>query len=174
MRTWITGREAPKFRYPTVPGLLTNRALLHARRTSLNPHAAPMHPDSTAFYLGVLAHESYGQHGAKGHQGQLELAAKSLPACGRVPTLLERVVASDSSDAGFAVVTVLEEGRKSLFAASWHNFVHGNYSNAPFYEVVRLQTAAGALPWKLALGDAAQPVNSNLAPEPIYKCSRTF
>lgn len=35
--------------------------------------------DSAAHLAGGWAHESYGQNGAKGHQGQIELAAKSLP-----------------------------------------------------------------------------------------------
>jgi hypothetical protein len=32
MRTWISGREVPKFLYEPVPHLLSNRGLLHARR----------------------------------------------------------------------------------------------------------------------------------------------
>ena len=174
MRTWLTGREAPKFRYPTVPTLLTNRGLLAIRRTHLNPHAPRLHADSTIFPEGVEAHESYGLNGAKGHQGQIELAAKSLPTCGRVPTILERVVAADSGQVDAAVGLVLDEGRKSLYAAAWHDHVHGNYANGPFYEVVATVTNAAGLSWKVALGDAPQPPHPALAPIPLYKCTRVY
>jgi hypothetical protein len=174
MRTWISGGEKPKFRYPTHPGLLTNRALLQARRTQPYPGAPRMHNDSTELFLGVLAHESYGRNGKKGHQGQIERAAKLPASCGRVPNLLEQVVAGDLSQAEFATVIVLEEGRKSLYAAAGHNHVHGNYSNAPFYEVVATATQAVNLPWMVAVGDRSQPADSDVAPEPAYHCSRAY
>lgn len=174
LRTWISGRESPKLNYTLSSGLLTNRGLLQARRKTLKSKLA-MHPDSAVFVNGIWAHETYGQNGRKGHQGQIELAAKSLPTCGRVPQILEGVVAADSTTARFiAGVFVLEEGKKSLYAAAWHDHVYGNYSNAPYYEVVSKVTVADNLSWLTAIGDAQGTANPSLAPDPQWNCGRVY
>lgn len=144
-----------------------------ARDARLSPPSPAFHhgPDTrTFFFNGVLAHEAYGASGAHGHQGRLELAAKSLPTCGRTPEILERVVAGDSMTAQ----VVIFEGEKSLFAASGHNYVYGNFSDAPIYEVVSTTTLADSLPWCVDRGDPQLPADSAVSPDPRYKCPRAY
>jgi hypothetical protein len=173
IRTWLSGREPPQFRYTPVAGLLTNRGLLQARRKTLN-NKKPMHPDSLVFLNGVWAHETYGQSGAKGHQLQIEVAAKSEPTCGKVPAILERLVAPDSGSAAFRIVNVIDEGKKSLYAAAGHNHVHSNYSNGPFYEVVPQTTLADNLPFLTAVGDMPGTADPSVAPDSRWNCSRVY
>jgi hypothetical protein len=130
--------------------------------------------DSTELLAGVWAHETYGRNGARGHQGGIELAAASLPTCGRVPTILERLVASDSSMLLFRRATVLAEGKKSLFAAAWHNFVYGNYIDAPFYHVLDSLTVADTLTAENAVGDMQGTADPQTAPDPQYNCTRVY
>ncbi|HEX2210266.1 MAG TPA: hypothetical protein VHG93_21495 [Longimicrobium sp.] len=173
--TWLTGREVPKFDYTLAPGtLLTNRGLLAARRTGPND-IMPAHPDSTAFLLGVVAHESYGMASGRGHQGQFELAATSLETCGRVPAILEGVVAQDATSALRIAEIVRIEGIKSLAAAGDHDRVHSNFSNAPVYETVSSVTFADHLPWiVLPEGDAPKSAAPAFAPHPDYRCTRAY
>lgn len=177
LRTWLTGREAPKFQYECADSLLTNRGLLQAMRGNRSCGGNYKHRhDSTAFRNGVVAHETYGSGGAKGHQGQIELAAASLPTCGRVPTIIERVVAEGEFLTGQRALDVINEGRQSLFAASDHYFVYGNFSNAPSYQVVESVTVVDYSYADVRLDDmqqAAQPDTSYL-PDERYKCSRNY
>lgn len=173
VRTWLTGRTPLLFRYSLSTPLLTNRGLLAARRKTLKSKQ-PMHPDSLLFLTGVWSHETYGRLGAKGHQGQIELAAKSLPTCGRVPAILERVVAADSGTVMFRASDVKAEGMKSLYAASWHDNVYGNYSNASSYEVVSQTTNADNLSWLTIRGDIQQAQNPTLAPDQRWGCTRVY
>jgi hypothetical protein len=173
IRTWLRGLEQPEFSYKLSSGLLTNRGLLQARRKTLKSKL-PMHPDSTVFLNGVWAHETYGQSGAKGHQGQIELAKSSLPTCGKVPAIVERLVAADSGTALFRAFDVLGEGKLSLYAASWHDHVYGNYSNAPAYEVVPQVTVADNLNWLTIRGDVQAPAEPSMAPDPRWNCSRVY
>lgn len=154
---------------------LTNRALLNAKRKSLNSNS-PAHKDSVDYLNGVWAHETYGTGPAKGHQGQIELAAKSLPTCGKVPAILERAVAGDSTTLADNVIgAVLFEGRTALLAAADHDRVYGNRTkNTPFYEVVALVTVANNLSPKSAVPDVQQSPNANYAPTPIWGCTRVY
>ena len=176
IRTWVAGREQPKFDYFRVPGtLLTNRGLLNAMRKNANGNQSKFGPDSAALFLGVRAHESYGQSGAKGHQQQIELAATSLPTCGRIPTILERVVGPDTSwvhfTAGFDVVN---EGAKSLWAAADHDRVYGNFSKAPYYEVVSQVTVVDHTTPSKTTDDLQKQADPGTAPDSQWNCSRVY
>jgi hypothetical protein len=177
IRTWLSGREnPPMFRYtPTGSTALTNRALLNVRKKSLNS-PTPMHSDSVALLNGVWAHETYGTATAKGHQGQIELAAKSLPTCGKVPAILERAVAGDSTTLRVQVIgSVMFEGKQSLLAASDHDRVYGNRTkDTPFYQVVSQLTVADNLKWKVVKPDAKATPDPNLAPVPQWGCTRVY
>jgi hypothetical protein len=180
IRTWLTGGELPKFLYSLSPqDLLTNRGLLAARRTGPN-NTLPAHPDSSVFMNGVMAHETYGTSATggsgKGHQGELELAARSLETCGKVPAILERVVAADSFAARTRATTVVNEGKRSLYAAMGHDRVHGNFSNAKFYEVVASTTVADLLTVS-SWADGDMPAGAAFAgsaPTPAFNCSRVY
>lgn len=176
VRSWLTGGEYPKFSYHRRPGeTLTNRALLEAMRANSNGQKAK-HPDSAAYYLGLVAHEGYGnQNGGTGHQQQMEIAAKSLDTCGRVPQILERVVASSLAIAQERSEIVLIEGRASLYAAAGHDRVYGNFTTAPYYQVVSVQTVVDHTYEHMTetRGDEKASESSS-PPHPSYRCSRDF
>lgn len=174
IRSWLTGGEYPKFSYDRRPGeLLTNRALLEAMRANANGNKVK-HADSTAYYLGLVAHEGYGQNGASGHQQQIEIAAQSLSSCGRVPQILERVVASSLAIAEERSEIVLTEGRASLYAASGHDRVYGNFTSAPYYEVVPVQTVVDHTYAHETEEYGDQQQQPSNPPHPSYRCSRDY
>lgn len=172
IRTWVTGRTQALFSYSPVPGLLTNRGILNAKRKSGNKR---QYPDSLELLAGLWGHEGFGRGSGKGHQGRFQVAAASLPTCGKAPTILERVVGPDSAETRRMTNEVIEEGWKSLGAASGHFYVHSNYANAPYYEVVSQVTSADNLLAKYWPRDTAYTqVSSAMAPDPRWNCSRTY
>jgi hypothetical protein len=174
MNVWLTGRESPRIIYscPTTD-TLSHRGFMALRRNNTNCKGPYTHKnDSTDLLDGAFAHETYGQNGAKGHQGQIELAAKSLPTCGKVPVILERWVSADSAQFAFLNLQIVLEGRKSLAAATWHEHVYGNYANAPYYELVSGLTNASAMSLMVAYGDTMMAPQPTFAPG--YACTRVY
>ncbi len=174
MNVWLTGRENPAWIIYSCPttDTLTHRQFMALRRNNTNCKGPYTHRnDSTELRDGVFAHEAYGQNGGKGHQGQIELAAQSLPTCGKVPSILERAV-GDSSSLAFYNAAVVTEGAKSLAAASWHDHVYGNYSNAPFYQLINGFTSAGAMNLVTALGDMQDTAQAATASN--WGCTRVY
>ena len=76
---------------------------------------------------GVQAHESYGQNGAKGHQGQIEKALNTST-CKDAGGLLERVVADNPSDASRIMDDIRVKGNEAFAYSTWHNYVHSNFT----------------------------------------------
>ena len=79
---------------------------------------------------GTMAHEGYGQYGAKGHQGQIE-AALTTSACGDAASLGDRIVAETEGRARTLVDAVEDAAFKAVSMASSHYYVHNNHSGSP-------------------------------------------
>lgn len=75
----------------------------------------------------MQAHESYGQSGGKGHQGQIERGLNTST-CKDAAGIAERVVADDLATANRIMQELREEADKAFGHLTWHNFVHGNYN----------------------------------------------
>ena len=176
LRTLLTGKENAYFSYSRAPGgALTNRGLLEAIHVDETSSTRRFSADSSAFRDGVMAHEYRGAIGGRGHQGQFELAAAMPASCGRVPAILERVVAFGTADAGEMALTVIREGKKTLLAAAGHNHVHSNYQGAPTFETISDTTAVASNYQSFTASDhgplAADTVYN---PDPRYHCTRSF
>jgi hypothetical protein len=175
--SWLNGTESPpRFRYHRVPNMvLSNLEALKVMTTRPGMNAPLKFPNATEFQDGVLAHEGLGRNGAPGHQTQIEFGATF--SCGRAPYILERVVGSRRDFAEAQVRDVVNEAWKSIAHGSSHEIVHGNYSNAPYYEVVRLLTDINERsPNKWYEGDGPKPLTDadaeRLAPDPRWNCDR--
>ena len=78
---------------------------------------------------GIMAHEGYGQSGAKGHQGQIEKAL-TVEACGDAMAITARIVAPNEEEA-----TELRDQTEGIadtafIMSTLHDKVHGNMGNA--------------------------------------------
>jgi len=89
---------------------------------------------------------------------------------------MERVVARSAGEAGLYTFLVLREGRRSLWAATEHYFVHGNFNTAPTYQVVASVTVVDHTYPSYTVSEnpqAAEPEPAN-QPDPRYKCTRNY
>ena len=89
---------------------------------------------------GTLAHETYGQNGAKGHQGQIEKAL-TTSACGDGPALVDRIVAPSQASVDQLVKQVKAYAIMAFNVGSaTHHYVHSNHDFTRS-AIVRYQTS---------------------------------